>query len=121
MFAKREQENHQPTLHDSYTALDNDGRLVEAAKDAWRKIAPDEFTGSMESIVDIESENANRVRAGVERLAELKPDKNQDRVAKLLVKTSISGDLGVRECTHKVLPMWATKDTAAALIDYLSA
>jgi HEAT repeat protein len=106
-----------PALHDA--AVDNDARLAATAKDAWRKIAPDDFTPSMESIVDMESEITSRQRAGLERLAELKPDKHQDQVAKALVRSAMSDDLLVREAAQKALPIWGTRDTAPAFMELL--
>jgi HEAT repeat protein len=106
-----------PALHDA--ALDVDQRLATTAKESWRKIAPDDFTPSMESAVDMESDMISRQRAGLDRLCELKPDKNQDRVARMLVRMAMSEDPVVRESAYKVLPTWGTKDTAPAFIEFL--
>jgi HEAT repeat protein len=107
-----------PALHDA--ALDTDVRLSATAKEAWGKIAPDEFTAGMEAAVDMESDNTSRQKAALERLAELKPDKSQDRVARMLVRMALSEDITVREEAYKVLPTWGTKDTALAFIDFLT-
>jgi len=107
-----------PALHEA--AVENDLRLAAIAKEAWRKIDPDSFTPSMESAVDMESEMTSRQREGLQRLVELKPDKHQDRVAKMLVRMALSADQQVREDAYAVLPIWGTKDTAPAFIDLLS-
>ncbi|HEV8290884.1 MAG TPA: HEAT repeat domain-containing protein, partial [Tepidisphaeraceae bacterium] len=107
-----------PGLHDA--ALDIDQRLATTAKESWRKIAPDDFTPSMESAVDMESDINSRQRAALERLCELKPDKNQDRVAKMLVRLAMSEDPVLREQAHKVLPTWGTRDTAPAFMEFLA-
>jgi len=107
-----------PALHDA--ASENDLRLAAIAKEAWRKIDPDNFTPSMESVIDMESEMTSRQREGLQRLAELKPDKNQDRVAKMLVKMAMSLDVNVREEANNVLATWGTKDTAPQFIDLLT-
>jgi len=106
-----------PALHEA--ALDTEQRLSATAKESWRKIAPDDFTPAMESAVDMESEQTSRQKAALERLCELKPDKNQDRVAKMLVRMAMSEDPAVREGAYKVLPTWATKDTAPAFMELL--
>ncbi|HEV8605727.1 MAG TPA: HEAT repeat domain-containing protein [Tepidisphaeraceae bacterium] len=106
-----------PALHDA--AVDTDARLAATAKEAWRKIAPDDFTPSMECVVDMESEITSRQRAGLERLVELKPDKHQDQVARTLVRSAMSDDLLVREAAQKALPIWGTKDTAPAFMELL--
>jgi len=107
-----------PALHDA--AVDNDQRLSAIAKEAWRKIDPDNFTPGMESAVDMESEMTARQREGLQRLVDLKPDKSQDRVAKMLVKMALSLDVQVREDACNVLATWGTKDTATAFIDLLT-
>jgi HEAT repeat protein len=106
-----------PALHDA--ALDSEQRLATTAKESWRKIAPDDFTPAMESAVDMESDITSRQRGGLERLCELKPDKNQDRVAKMLVRMAMSEDPVAREGAYKVLPTWGTRDTAPAFIEFL--
>jgi HEAT repeat protein len=107
-----------PALHDA--AVDNDLRLAAIAKESWRKIDPVNFTPGMESAVDMESEMTSRQREGLQRLVDLKPDKNQDRVAKMLVKMALSLDGQVREDARNVLATWGTKDTAPAFIDLLT-
>jgi HEAT repeat protein len=106
-----------PALYDA--ALDNDFRLASAAKEAMRKVAPDDFTPSMESVVDMESGHNTRMRAGLQRLCEAKVDKHQDRVAKLLVNMALDNDPVVREGAQKALPIWGTKDTVTTFIDLL--
>ena len=61
-----------------------------------------------------------QMRSALEKLIELKPDKNQDRVAKVLVKMAMGDAPLVREDALRALSIWGTRDSATAFLELLS-
>jgi HEAT repeat protein len=99
------------------TAADPDSDISLAAVEAWQKIDPDSLTPLVASIVDMQSTDPARHRAGLERLAEAKFDKTQqEEVARLLLKFVTHADESIRRPALVVLPAWATDATVKALL-----
>jgi HEAT repeat protein len=98
-------------------AADPDSDIALAAVEAWQKIDAASMTPLTASVIDMQSPDPARHRAGLERLAEAKFDKaQQEEIARLLLKFVLDPDETIRRPALIVLPAWANNETVKALL-----